>query len=364
MFHGSPERWELLKDIISDSLHPFSSTRWSARIQSVRPFAANLPGLKTALESLLEFHLTAQAMADVKGFIKYISSFKCVLMSSIWFKALKVIDDRSKVLQARSATIDIEVKNIDGLIRDLQNLKGKWPTILAECKAVAKALKIELWSVNSDKRKKRRKRFFDKSDISDSDESEDKDKGNLDEGPYDEFRLHVFEVIVDSLLTEMKNRYGVIRALEAKFAFLLKYLSMEEKMIQQQATLFSEEYIADVSVDLVNEILHLKAIHTDNLGKDVLPPLDLLNRLAAENLEGLFPNVCVALRIFCTGRIGAECSFSGLTILKNDLRSTMGQLRLSSLGMLYFNSTFARHLNFDAVMDDFANRKARKANLQ
>ena len=72
MFRGSPERWELLKDIISDSLYPFSSTRWSARIQSVRPFAANLPGLKTALESLLEFNLTAQAMADVKGFIKYI----------------------------------------------------------------------------------------------------------------------------------------------------------------------------------------------------------------------------------------------------------------------------------------------------
>ena len=168
MFHGSPERWELLKDIISDSLHPFSSTRWSARIQSVRPFAANLPGLKTALESLLEFNVTAQAMADVKGFIKYISSFKCVRMSSIWFKALKMIDDRSKVLQAQSATIDIEVKNIDGLIRDLQNLKGKWPAILAECKAVAKALKIELWSVNSNKRKKRQKRFFD-----DSDESED-----------------------------------------------------------------------------------------------------------------------------------------------------------------------------------------------
>ena len=127
MFHGSPERWELLKDIISDSLHPFSSTRCSARIQSIRPFAANLPGLKTALESLLEFNLTvtAQAMADVKGFIKYVSSFKCVLTSSIWFKALKMIDDRSKVLQVRSATIDIEVKNIDGLIRDLQNLKGK-----------------------------------------------------------------------------------------------------------------------------------------------------------------------------------------------------------------------------------------------
>ena len=53
-------------------------------------------------------------------------------MSLIWFKALKMIDGRSKVLQARSATIDIEVKNIDSLIRDLRNLKRKWPAILAE----------------------------------------------------------------------------------------------------------------------------------------------------------------------------------------------------------------------------------------
>ena len=116
MFHGSLERWELLKDIISYSLHPFSSTRWSARIQSVRSFAVNLLGLKTSLESLLELNLTAQAKADVEEFIKYISSFTCALMSLIWFKASKMI----------------EVKNIDGLIRDLQNLKRKWPAILAE----------------------------------------------------------------------------------------------------------------------------------------------------------------------------------------------------------------------------------------
>lgn len=214
---------------------------------------------------------------------------------------------------------------------------------------MAKALKIELWFVNSDKRKKKRKRVFDESDVSDPDldESED-DEGNFGDGPYDEFILQVFDVFVDSLSTEMKNRYRVIRSLETKFAFMWKYLSMEEKTIQQHATLFAEEYIVGVSADLVNEILHLKAIHTGNLRKDVLPPHDMLNRLALENLEGLFPNVCVALRIFCTLPVsvaGPERLFSGLTILKNDLRSTMGQLRLSSLGMLYFNSTSACQLN-------------------
>ena len=155
-------------------------------------------------------------------------------MASIWFKALRMIDDRSKVLQARNSTIDIEVKNIDGLICDLQKLEVKWPDILSELKAVAKALKIELWFVNSDKKKKRRKRFFDESDVSDPDldESED-DVGNFGDSPYDEFIiLQVLEVFVDRLSTEMKNCYRIIRSLETKFAFLWKYLSMEEKTIQ------------------------------------------------------------------------------------------------------------------------------------
>ena len=55
------------------------------------------------------------------------------------------------------------------------------------------------------------------------------DEGNFGDGPYDAFRLQVFEVFVDNLLTEMKNRYRVVRSLETKFAFLWKYLSMEEK---------------------------------------------------------------------------------------------------------------------------------------
>ena len=48
----------------------------------------------------------------------------------------------------RSVTLDVEVENIDGLIRDLENLKAKWSSILAECKAVAGGLNIEMWPKN------------------------------------------------------------------------------------------------------------------------------------------------------------------------------------------------------------------------
>ena len=125
-------------------------------------------------------------------------------------------------------------------------------------------------------------------------------------------------------------------------------------------------YTVDISGELVGEMLHLKAIHRENLGKDILSPLHLLNRLSEENLDGLFPNVCVALRLFCTLPVsvaGAERSFSGLATSKDDIRSTMSHKRLSSLGMLYFNSAFARQLSFEALIHDFANNKARKVRL-
>ena len=137
---------------------------------------------------------------------------------------------------------------------------------------------------------------------------------------------------------------------------------MKEEDVQAQALTFAVDYTVDISEELVGEMLHLKAIHRENLGKDILSPLHLLSRLSEENLNGLFPNVYVALRLFCTLPVsvaGAERSISGLATLKHDLRSTMSHKRLSSLGMLYFNSAIARQLSFEALIHDFANNKAR-----
>ena len=141
IFGGSPARWELLKGIIHNSLHPASDTRWSAQILSVKPFAGHNPGLRVALGKLREnFKLTPEAKADVDGILKYLKSFKCILLSSIWFKALTMIDYRSKILQLRNATLDIEVQSIDGLVSDLTDLKTQWKKILHECTEVWRAL--------------------------------------------------------------------------------------------------------------------------------------------------------------------------------------------------------------------------------
>ena len=80
----------------------FSETRWSARLDAVKPFAANLHSILSALTTLTkkEFpSLTAAVIGEIDGLKKYLTSYTCVLLSSIWFKVLKMIDIRNKLLQ-------------------------------------------------------------------------------------------------------------------------------------------------------------------------------------------------------------------------------------------------------------------------
>ncbi|EFN60558.1 Zinc finger MYM-type protein 1, partial [Camponotus floridanus] len=75
------------------------------------------------------------------------------------------------------------------------------------------------------------------------------------------------------------------------------------------------------------------------------------------------PNVDIALRIFLTLPVtiaSCERSFSKLKLIKTYLRSSMGQCRLTNLGILSIENSIARQLNYEDIINEFALRKARK----
>ena len=59
----------------------------------------------------------------------------------------------------------------------------------------------------------------------------------------------------------------------------------------------------------------------------------------------------------------AERSFSKLKLIKQYLRSTMSQLRLSSLAILSIERVRAKTLDVDRIITKFATAKARSVNL-
>ena len=112
----------LLKKCIGCSLHGMSETRWSDRLQSIKPFASHLTGIHLALQDLLELTLTAKTRNEVNRVLAYLKCFVCVLMSAVWYKVLAAIDICNKVIQARDATLDVEVSNTETLLEDLMKL--------------------------------------------------------------------------------------------------------------------------------------------------------------------------------------------------------------------------------------------------
>ena len=79
-----------------------------------------------------------------------------------------------------------------------------------------------------------------------------------------------------------------------------------------------------------------------------------------------FPIVNVAIRSYlcmlvtnCSG----ESSFSVLSQVKNEIRTTMSDARLNAWSLMAIESTLVRSLDFESVINRFALSKARKAKL-
>jgi len=133
----------------------------------------------------------------------------------------------------------------------------------------------------------------------------------------------------------------------------------EEKLFKHcqdlQITLTDGES-SDIATDLCSELIIFRTMVNENT--TAIQALRILKTSC-----GSFPNINIALRILLTipvASAGAERAFSKLKIIKNYLRSTISQDRLSGLATLSIENELAETLDYDQLIDQFALQKARK----
>jgi hypothetical protein len=74
-----------------------------------------------------------------------------------------------------------------------------------------------------------------------------------------------------------------------------------------------------------------------------------------KKLEEIYPNITISLRIVLTIPVtiaSAERSFSKLKLIKNHLRSTMNNERLTGLALLSIESDLAQELDLEDIVQD------------
>lgn len=349
LFSSSPDRWEILKQKTGFSLHSQSETRWSSRKEAVRPVARHLPSIIEALDDLIEKRskkLTHEAFSEAVGLRDYFLSFKSILMSAVWIKVLESFDQKNLVLQSRSVTLDIAVANILELQQEIENLRDNWPTILSEAKLVAGN-----FGITPELKQGRNKRKYNE---------------DIPLEPEENFKINVFYVILDSLIFQLANRYEHMSTIANLFSPILSFKTLDKEELLKRSVQLREKYPNDLTASFNDEIVHLKNVHKvtfESTAESQEGPIDLLNKIFKLRLEGIFPQVCIAIRIFCTIPLTVaegERAFSKLSLIKNYLRATMTQDRLNSCALLSIEQEISRKIDFDSVIKDFATAKLRR----
>ena len=145
------------------------------------------------------------------------------------------------------------------------------------------------------------------------------------------------------------------------FSFIWKFKNDSK----DRAIKLCEHYPTDLNKDdFVEEIRHLCNVGNCLFGD--ITSFQLLNAIYSKGVENIFPQVCIALRIFASIPVsvaGGERSFSKLSLVKSCLRSTMLQERLSALVMLSAERELAKTLDYNNIINTFAEQKSRKAFL-
>ena len=125
-----------------------------------------------------------------------------------------------------------------------------------------------------------------------------------------------------------------------------------------------------LSHDDSNDLNGIELYEVLNTLPSILPnaksALDIMQFIHNNQLMDSYPNVYIALRILMTMPVtvaSGERSFSKLKLIKNYLRSTMSQERLTGLAILSIEQEIACQLSYDNIITEFANQKARKINF-
>ena len=245
--------------------------------------------------------LPPKAKVDAKGALTYVNSFVCVFMSAVWFEILNRVDICMKVIQARQATLDVELANVDELIKDLLELRNNWQCIWNEINVVACNLGIELKLPPGGNAALR------------SNESSNRRTEGFVETYY---KTNIVYAIIDSVVGGLTVRFEALKCITNRFNVLWNYLNLSSSEIDEKVKLLAKQYPDDVDEESFwAEMQHLSFVHSANFENDKLLPLDLLNRIYEFKLQELFPNVCICLRILLTipaTVASAERSFSKL----------------------------------------------------
>ncbi len=220
LFSSSVHRWAILKEHVKQlSLKPLSTTRWEARIESVKVVRYQLPQILQALSALQTFALekkNSETMSTASGLHDELKSWRFLLCTMIWYNVLYQVNLVSKLLQSPDVSLETLKAETEGVRQYLQNFRDSG---LASCQsdAVEIAEELEIENKLPEKRQRKAAKRFQHEGAEETQSS-----------PEEAFRREFFLPLVDTALRSLSDRFSKMEAVYVLHSFLFSKKNMQQ----------------------------------------------------------------------------------------------------------------------------------------
>lgn len=347
---ASTHRWnKVFTGNITLTLKSLSSTRWSCRGDSTRALRENYVEIRGALQMLASNDEERQdTRREAAALYTKLGNLETALMAVFWDTVLHRFKLTSNGLQQRDMDLKTAVCLLESLHTYITSLRGQF----ADFETSARAVTGVTQTYQSETHRRTKRRVFD-------DETGDNEvvlSGSK------KFQVETFNMIIDSLLSGLNRRLDAYRDINGRFGVLFDMVC-DDTDLRKRASALSSSYPGDLDTGLADELIQFRSFVSTEQDKT---PANLLQVVLKNGLQTTFPNVFVALRLFLTLPVSnceGERTFSKLKQIKNELRTTMVQKRLTSLSLMAIESDLVRELDFEDLISEFAMKKSRKKNF-
>jgi len=333
-----------------------STTRWEARIDSVKVLRYHLPEVLEALSALQTFAVEkrdSETFSTAKSLHSEMNTWRFLLCTIIWYNILYQINHMSKLLQSPNVSLETLRRETEGVRGYLMQFRESGLSCCqSDAMDIAEELKTE--KILPAKRQKRTPKDFDCDSAAEE---------TLN-SPEEAFRRQFFLALVDTALRSLNDRFSKMEDVYALYSFLFSKDNMRQALNENKLQVKCknlETMLHDIEAeDLVLEVR--SAIHTSPDHVSACPQ-DMLNYIYCEDMLDLYSNLSIALRLLLTLPVtvaSGERSFSALKLIKSYLRSSMSQERLRGLALISIERNIRRSLNMEDLVTAFVQAKVRK----
>ena len=359
-FFNSPKREHVLRSVQMPAdfnsvpfikLKSLSETRWACRWEAVKAIEQQPERILLALIQLSK-DKDAKTSVDATGLVKAMLEFQFVL----GLHTMKVIfsntNSLASYLQGHEVDVMVAKATCEATIKTLSKCREEEMFSLIWKKAQKTAKSISEIAPNMEEVKtfKRQKKPSKRLQalLGETPEVQPILFTDIQRG-----RIEVYYDALDRVLSEMKERFAsrdtsiltssadivVGKATEESFKAVSNFYNIDADVLMGETAIFHN--LENVNLKTANQVVNY--LYTNSLD-ETLPH---------------FTEVVTTLAAIPATSCSAERSFSCLRRLKTYLRSTMGQDRLSALGLLCIERSHVNQVDINTIIDIFGRRKGR-----